>query len=572
MEKAPAINPSSPVDTTKYWRFTKYVTYLAAAVILTATLAYAATPSSSTQNTSSSTYSALDNAPSAMNLTIGQRLARFAPVHFGIDLGNCQLAILVQAGGLLNQLYFRQAWSGNAALEKKLEQTFHLFKGPWDRVEHNEPFLPDIPARPDGGNFYPEDMTRDEFESWLGTLSPEERGHAQGFYHVIRRDAKGKLQLKAYSQEYAEFLEPAARLLKEASATVSNASLRKFLASRSEAFASNDYLPSEIDWLRISDDSALEVTCGPYEVYTDALFAYKAAYEMYVHARDFESSAMLRKFTDTLSDVEKQLPIPDAYKNTDLRATPIVVVNQLFASGDTAVPMTAAYNLPNDERAIQQGGSKLVIIKNVQEGKFSHILEPIARIVLAEDQLKHVSFDAFFNHILLHEVAHSNGPHHVVGKPDVTVRSRLQELHSTLEEAKADITGLFAAGYLLKKKIITHITAESFYVSYLASAFRSIRFGLLEAHGRGQAAQLNFLIDQGGFEHDTATGRFRVNFERIEAAVTALTREILLIQGDGSKARAQAFLDKYGINRDYTKAALARTNRHSPIYDVLDQK
>ncbi|KAI9595441.1 hypothetical protein BDF19DRAFT_471391 [Syncephalis fuscata] len=523
-----------------------------------------------------------------MSLTIGQRLARFSPVHFGIDLktlpsgDRAAIRKLVKAGKLLNQLYLHQAWSGNEALEKNLEhgndtkalQLFRLFKGPWDRVEHNEPFLPGIPSRPDGGNFYPEDMTREEFESWTATLSPTERDQAQGFYHVVRRDAAGKLHLKPFSQEYAEFLAPASKLMKEASTTVSNASLRKFLASRGEAFISNNYLPSEIDWLSISNDSALEVTCGPYEVYTDALFAYKSAYEMYIHARDFKSSAMLHKFTDTLSDVEKQLPIPDNYKNTDLRATPIVVVNQLYASGDTAVPMTAAYNLPNDERAIKEGGSKLVIIKNVQEGKFSRILEPIARIVLAEDQLKHVNFDAFFTHILLHEVAHSNGPHHVINKPDVTVRSRLQELHSTLEEAKADITGLFAAAYLLKKGIITGITLESFYVTYLASAFRSIRFGLLEAHGRGQAAQLNFLIDQGGFEYDAATKRFRVNFSRMEAAVSALTREILLIQGDGDKSRAQAFLSKYGINRDYTQDALNHLSSVpidiQPIYDVLE--
>ncbi|RKP05352.1 MutT/nudix family protein [Thamnocephalis sphaerospora] len=525
-----------------------------------------------------------------LNLTLDQRLARFAPVHLGVDLsalpaGDHEAVVnLAKVGKLLDRLYLQQAWSGNKALHKRLRhhgdpkarRLFELFKGPWDRIEHNEPFLPNVPARPDGANFYPSGLTQAEFESWVATLSEADRARAQGFYDVVRRDKKGKLYLNTYAKEYADLLVPAAKLLKQAAATVTDASLRRFLSSRADAFRSNNYLPSELDWLRISNQSALEVTVGPYEVYTDALFAYKASYEMYIHARDFASSELLHKFTETLSDVERQLPVPNEYKNTNLRATPIVVVNQLYAAGDVAVPMTAAYNLPNDERAVREGGSKLVIIKNVQEAKYAHNLEPIAKLVLAEDQLKHLSFDAFFTHILLHEVAHSNGPAHVVNLPDVTIRSRLQELYSTTEEAKADIVGLFAAAYLLRKGVITGITTESFYTTYLASSFRSIRFGLNEAHGRGQAAQLNYLIDQDGFAYDAATGRFRVNFDRIEAAVSLLAHEILVLQGDGDKARVKAFLDKYAVNRDYTSAALARLAQVpidvQPIYDVLNTK
>jgi hypothetical protein len=523
-----------------------------------------------------------------MGLTLDERLARFEPVHLGIDLSGLSegdrhaIKQLAKVGHLFDTLYMRQAWSGNEALREKLKKSpdtkaarlFELFKGPWDRVEHDEPFLPSVPKRPAGGNFYPEDMTREEFESWLKTLNSKDRARAIGFYDVIRRDQQGHLQLRTYAEEYADILKPAAELLKNAAHNVSDETLKQFLISRADAFLSNDYLPSELDWLNISDQSPLEVTCGPYEVYTDGLFAYKAAYELYIHARDFASSELLSKFKDTLADVEKQLPVDNVYKNPDPRSTPIVVVNELFAAGDVAVPMTAAYNLPNDERAVTKGGSKLVIIKNVQEGKFEHILMPIARLVLAQEQLKHVSFEAFFTHILLHEVAHSNGPRYVAGRPGTTVRSCLQELYSTLEEAKADIVGLFAAGYLLRQGTISGISAESFYITYLASAFRSIRFGLNEAHGRGQAAQLNYLIDRGGFEYDEASGRFRVCMNHIEKAIRSLVHDIIVIQGDGNKARAQAFLDTFGINRDYTKAALARLSKVpidiQPIYTTVN--
>lgn len=290
------------------------------------------------------------------------------------------------------------------------------------------------PARPKGANYYPEDMTTEEFENWVKTLTPEERKEAKGYYSVVRRNDSGALYTIPYSEEYKDLLEPAARLLQEAADLAENESLKKFLESRAKAFLSNDYLDSEVDWLHINKESALEITIGPYENYTDELFALRAAYESYVHVRDFYSSELLEKFSD-LQFVEDKLPIPDKYKNRELVAAPIVVVNQLYAGGDVAVPTTAAYNLPNDEEAIKRAGSKLVLIKNAQEGKFKHVLTPIANLVIAEDQLKHVVSRAFTTHVLLHEVCHSNGPHYT--QEGNTVRSHLQEYHSAFEEAKA---------------------------------------------------------------------------------------------------------------------------------------
>jgi hypothetical protein len=523
-----------------------------------------------------------------VQLTIKERLARYHPVEFKPSLqhlsSNQRLAVtkLVQASAILDTLYMQQAWSKNAELHTALKQDptkkdellfFELSKGPWDRILNNEPFLDDVPPRPLGGNFYPEDMTRDEYSAWLATLSKEEAKKAAGFYHVIRRTPSGRLVHVPYSEAYRQPLTSASDLLHEAAHLVENASLKDFLLKRATSFWTNEYVSSELAWLAIDDTSPIEVTCGPYEVYTDALYAAKAAFESYVHLRDFDSSDLLKKFGKALQDIERHLPVPDEYKNPDLKATPIVVVNQLYAGGDVAVPMTAAYNLPNDEEAIQRGGSKLVIIKNVQQAKFEHILKPIASIVLAPEQLKYLEFEAFFTHILLHEVSHSNGPHYVIGPGHGPVRSHLQEFHSAMEEAKADITGLFAAAYLSKKGVIHGISMKAFYVTFLASAFRSIRFGLEEAHGLGQAAQLNYLVECGAFE--CVNGRFCVNFFKVEKGVEQLTHDILLLQGNGDKAVVKTWLAKYGVLSPEVAALLDQLREKQvpvdirPIYHTL---
>ncbi|RIA87377.1 hypothetical protein C1645_827845 [Glomus cerebriforme] len=518
---------------------------------------------------------------------ISKIIARYAPISLGADLSNftknekVALGKLVAVGRLIDRIYLRQKWKGNESLLNQLLSSkprdenaillFNLMKGPWDRVDGCVlPHPPNLPKhKPLGGNFYPEDMTKEEFKNWVETLSPKDKKYAKGFYHVVKRNEDtGELYLTPYSIEYKDLLNDASDILKESAKLVEDVSLSKFLKSRAEAFLSNDYLDSEIDWLNISKESRIEVTVGPYEVYTDELFSAKSAFEFYVHARDFKSSKMLEKFSGSLQDVEDNLPVPDEYKNKDLKATPIVVVDQLYASGDVAVPMTAAYNLPNDEEAIKRGGSKLVIIKNVQEGKYQKILDPIAQLTISHDQLQHMRFDAFFTHILLHEVAHSNGPHHTIGSNPETVRSRLQEYHSAIEEAKADITGLFAAALLLKNGLLTAPSLEQFYVTYLASAFRSIRFGINEAHGLGQCIQLNYILEEGGFEYDEKTKRFSVNYFKMPLAVSNLTRDILIMQGDGDKAIVEQFILKYGKIREIVKDSLKRLENAKIPIDV----
>ncbi|KAI7904446.1 uncharacterized protein BX663DRAFT_432298 [Cokeromyces recurvatus] len=525
----------------------------------------------------------------SINRTLAERIGRFALFECTADLSHLSthehaaLKRLVKAGDYFNQLYMRQAWKGNEQLRKTLYQTgnkeqctlFEMYKGPWAREDDNVPFLENIPKRPEGGNFYPEDMTKEEFEKWITTLSPEKQREAKSYYTIIIRNSKGELESVPYSKAYADLLQPAAVHIREAveelkkettfSHDKEGTRIEDFLASRADAFESNNYLDSELDWLRLGKFNKLEVTMGPYEQYTDGIFTFKSAYEFYIHVRDEQSSKLLEKFSD-LQFVEDRLPIPEKYRNDKLVAAPIVVVNQLYAAGDVAVPMTAAYNLPNDEEAIKKGGSKLVLIKNVQEGKFEKVLKPIAEQVLEKEQLIYLTKDAFTTHVLLHEVCHSNGPHHTLSGD--TVRSKLQEYHSALEEAKADIAALFAADLMVDHGTIDNVTQNEFWVTFLASAFRSIRFGIQEAHGLGQAIQLNYLLNKGGFKYDEKTKMFSVNFDKIRSAVSDLTHDILVLQGDGDKKAVDTFVEKYGVLDKDTKEALARIDHAGIPVDI----
>ncbi|KAG0323618.1 hypothetical protein BGZ99_002673 [Dissophora globulifera] len=520
---------------------------------------------------------------------LDKQLARFKEIHVGgaqyldrLTAGDREaIPLLVQVGKLVDQIYIRQHWSGNEALhshvygleprDTKLELGLQLFKGPWGLDEeqfiksikeedkdgnvHEKIHIPHEP--PQHGNYYPDDIKKQEYLDWVASLEGQAKANAESYYYVVKRDATGQLYSVPYSEEYKDFLVPASDLLQQAARLVSDQSLAKFLKTRADAFISNDYVDSDVDWLRISKESALDVTCGPYENYTDKMFSIRAAYEFYLHARDFDSSAILAKFSSRLQDMEDQLPVDDLYKAKGLHPPAIITVNQLYSGGDVAVPMTAAYNLPNDEAPIKIAGSKLVIIKNVQEGKFEKVLRPIAEQVLDADQVKKVEFEAFFQHVLMHEVAHSLGPHFLVRHKETKVRTALEEYHSAMEEAKADIAGLYAVGLLLKDGTLSGgPDAESFYMTYLASAFRSIRFGITEAHGLGQAMQFEYLKEQGGFAYDADTHKFRVVMDKIEAAVSSLTTRILVLQGDGDKAKVKEFVDRYGIISPEVKHAL----------------
>jgi len=504
---------------------------------------------------------------------LAAKIARFAPTPLTANVASLSpndrkaLQKIIAAAKYYDPLFLRQIWSGNEMLMQKLQTDqsqlghlrlhyFMINKGPWSQLDGNEPFIEGVPPRPPQANFYPEDMTKDEFTAWLNTLSAAEKEKATGYFYVIRRDANGKLKTVPYSEEYREFLEPAAKLLREAAALTTNKTLADFLNKRAAAFASNDYYDSDVAWMDM--DAPIDVTIGPYETYEDELFGYKAGFEAYITLKDEAESAKLKKFSQYLQEIENNLPIDPKYRNPKLgSASPMRVVNEVYSAGEgNSGVQTAAFNLPNDERVVKEKGSKRIMLKNVQDAKFNKTLIPISRVVLAPAQQKNLAFDAFFTHILMHELMHGLGPHNItVDGRATTVRLQLKDKYSAIEEAKADMTGLWALQYLIDKGVIDRQMQRTLYTTYLASMFRSVRFGITEAHGRGVAMQFNYLTDEGAIKFNDKTGTFSVDETKIKDGVRKLTHELMTIEAEGSYEKAQAILEKYALIRPQMKSA-----------------
>jgi hypothetical protein len=507
--------------------------------------------------------------------SIDAKIRRFAPTEITADISQLSegdrkaLTKIIEAARLLDPLFLRQVWGGNEAMQKKLaadatpegKAKYHYFRinvGPWSRLDNKEPFIDGAPReKPKNANYYPDDMTKEEFESWVKTLPEAEQRRATGFFSVIRRNADQKLTLTPYSEEYREFLEPAAKLLGEAADLTTNVTLKNFLVKRAGALKSDDYYASDVAWMEL--DAPIDLTFGPYETYEDELFSYKAGFEAYVTVRDEAESEKLKKFSGWLQELENNLPFDPKYRNPKLgAAAPIRVVDLVFSSGDgNHGVQTAAFNLPNDERVVKEKGAKRVMLKNTQEAKFNQTLIPISKVVLEGPQQSEVDFDTFFTHILAHELMHGLGPHSIkFGGKATTVRQQLKDLYSAIEEAKADITGLWALQYLMDKGLVDKKMERSMYTTFLASAFRSVRFGVTEAHGRGVALQFNYLLDEGAFKINETNGAFSVDPAKIKDAVRKLTGELLTIEAEGSYEKAKAMLDKYALIRPPMQKAL----------------
>src|SRR5579872_5386334 len=496
---------------------------------------------------------------------LNRMIARYAPTKVTADTSQLSpgdqqaLAKLVEAAHVVDDLFITQLWSGNAALKSRLQKDtsplgkarlhyFELNKGPWSDLDDHQAFVPDAPAKKlPGANFYPEDMTRDEFETWAFKLPKDQQEAARGFFSVIRRGADRKLEIVPYNRAYASQLNRMSALLKEAAALTSNQSLKDFLTLRASALLSNDYYASDVAWMKL--DAPIDITIGPYETYNDELFGYKASFEAYVTLRDDAETAKLKSFADHMQEIENNLPEDPKYRNPKLGAlAPIRVVNQVVATGDGAHGVrTAAFNLPNDERVVREMGSKRVMLKNVQEAKFSKTLQPIAQRVLSAADQRDLSFDSFFSHILAHEMTHGIGPQQ-------NVRQSLKELHAAIEEAKADATGLFMLQYLFDHKLLP-AAERPLYTTFLASSFRTLRFGVHEAHGKGMAMQVNYLTDKGAFV-TKPDGTFTVDFTKVKGAVRDLVHELLDIEATGDYARAKKMLDELGVIRPAMARAL----------------
>ena len=529
------------------------------------------------------TATAQTSTPDAAGLN--RMAARFAPTEMKVDTsalsaGDKQALVkLIEAARVVNTLFMEQLWSGDLALYKKLQQDkaplgrarlhyFWINKSPWSEIDGHKAFLPGVPEQqPMGGNFYPADMTKEEFETWVKTLTPQQKEQAEGFFTVIRRGADKKLTIVPYSREYQTSLDHAARLLREAAALTGNATLKKFLTTRAAAFSSNDYFESDMAWMDL--DAPLDITFGPYETYNDQLFGYKAAFEAYINLRDDKESERLAFLGQHLQEIENNLPEDPQYRVAKLgAAAPIRVVNEVFAAGDGAHGIqTAAYNLPNDDKVVQQKGAKRVMLKNVQEAKFKSTLLPISKVVLQPAAQKDLSFDLFFTHIVAHELTHGLGPHQIkISGRDTNPRLELKELYSAIEEAKADVTGLFALQWLMTQadqgKIRMPIphgpeAERQLYTTYLASSFRTLRFGLQDAHARGMAVQFNYFLDKGGFVAN-ADGTFSVDMSKIKDVVAGLDHDLLTLEATGDYAGAKKLLSEMSVVRPVAQKALDR--------------
>lgn len=520
--------------------------------------------------------------PTTGAATIEDRLARFAPVTLSFDeslLDDGQRRVvreLVEASRQLDDIFMLQAWRGNEDATSlvplddspeadAIRQYYRIMYGPWDRLAGEEPFLEGVGHKPHGAGFYPEDMTREEFEAWIAE-HPDDAAAFTSEYTIIERDAEGGLVAVPYHEAYREQLEVAAEHLLAAAEAAENPSLKRFLELRAGAFLSDDYYESEVAWMRLTDN-LIEPTIGPYENYEDQLFGYKISYESFIGLKDPVESERLDGLVSHLPALEAALPIPDEHKYLDRSfESPISVVTLIYAAGETSAGIqTIAFNLPNDPRVRETEGSKKVMLRNVIDAKFETILQPIADEVLVPEQAAKISVDPYFTRVLMHELAHGLGPDYVTGQPDRTVRQALQDRYAAMEEAKADAVGTHSLRVLAEEGVYDEAFLEEVYIDHVADMFRCVRFGITEAHGLGCLTQFNFLRNRGAITHDEATGRFAADLEVIPVAMAELAHIYLMMQATGSYDRAGEFIERHGTIAPEMQAALDRLADKVPV-------
>ncbi|HEX6930140.1 MAG TPA: Zn-dependent hydrolase, partial [Gammaproteobacteria bacterium] len=464
------------------------------------------------------------------NAYVAERIDIYAPVRLTADISGLSdnrkalLATLIDASKIMDDLYWKQAWGDRESLlesidDPEVRRFAEINYGPWDRLAGDRPFVDGIGAKPPGANFYPEDMTREEFDAW-------NQPGKDGLYSVVRRDADGKLILVPYHDLYAPQLERAAALLREAADLAETESFANYLRLRADALLTDEYQASDMAWMDMKDN-VIELVYGPIETYEDQLFGYRAAYESYVLLKDTEWSARLARFAQYLPELQRGLPVPDEYKqempgsDADLNAYDVLY----YAGHSNAGSKTIAINLPNDEEVQLAKGTRRLQLKNAMRAKFDKIMLPIADMLIAEDQRGHVTFDAFFANTMFHEVAHGLGIKNTLDGSG-TVREALLEHASSMEEGKADILGLYMIGELQKKGELDGEMMD-YYTTFLAGIFRSVRFGASSAHGKANMVRFNYFKEAGAFTRDEAAGTYRVNAGRMQQAIQDLSRLLL---------------------------------------------
>jgi len=477
------------------------------------------------------------------------------------------IPLLIEAGKIMDELFWLQSWGDREALLSRIQdeetRTFAAVNyGPWNRLNNNASFIQEIGEKPAGAQFYPADMTKEEFEAW-------ENPHKTSLYTLIRRDEQGKLFHQYYHEAYSEQVTRVAQLLREAAGITENESFKFYLEERARAFETDRYNPSDIAWLNLTGNH-LDVILGPIETYEDQLFGFKAAHECYILVKDLEWSQRLKRYAALLPRLQKELPCDQRFKQDQIGSNAqLNAYDVIFYAGDcNAGSKTIAVNLPNDEEIQQRHGTRRSQLKNAMRAKFDKILVPIADALISEDQRKHITFDAFFGNTMFHEVAHGLGVKNTVNGKGL-VREALKEQASALEEGKADILGLWMVTRLFELGEINDGEVMDNYVTFLAGIFRSVRFGASSAHGKANMLRFNYFAEQGAFVFDNTTQTYAVDFGKMKAAVESLSALILKLQGEGDYEGVVRLMDEKGNIGEQLAADLARINAAGIPVDVI---
>jgi len=507
------------------------------------------------------------------------RLDTYATVRLTADLSQltenerAMIPLFIQAADRMEAIYWQQAYGDREALladidDPDVRRFVAINYGPWDRLDGNAPFVEGVGPKPRGANFYPPDMTEAEFEA-ATDAPPAVAEELRSLYTMVRRAADGSLQAIPYHEAFTADVEAASDLLRGAAALAEDPGLRRYLTLRAEALVTDDYRASDMAWMDMKDNR-LELVIGPIETYEDQLFGAKAAYEAFVLIKDMEWSARLQRFASVLPDLQRGLPVPDAYKrevpggDADLNAYDVIY----YAGDANAGSKTIAINLPNDETVQLEKGARRLQLKNAMRAKFDRIMVPIADVLIAEDQRQHLTFAAFFENVMFHEVAHGLGIKNTLNGRG-TVREALREHASAIEEGKADILGLYMVTRLREQGLIAEGDLRDNYVTFLAGIFRSVRFGVTSAHGRANMVRFHFFQERGAFSRDEATGTYRVHFDRMEEAMNDLSRLLLTLQGDGDYDGAGTLLAEQGIVDSALQADLDRLAEADIPVDII---
>lgn len=478
------------------------------------------------------------------------RLDIYTPVALTTDLSKLSeedkqiLPLLIEAGKIMNELFWMESWGNKKALmdsiaDPKIKAFAEVNYGPWDRLNNNAPFIDQVEEKPAGAQFYPADMTKEEFENW-------NNAHKKSQYTLVKRDSSGQLRHEYYHRAFRPQLEAAANLLYEAAAISTNKNFKYYLELRAKALLKDAYRASDIAWLAL-EDNTLDIIIGPIETYEDQLFGYKAAHECYVLVKDLEWSERLKRYKDLLPELQENLPCDPQFKQDPIGSkAQLNAYDVVFYAGDcNAGSKTIAVNLPNDEEIQQEYGTRRSQLKNAMRAKFDKILMPISKVLIAENQQQHITFDAFFANTMFHEVAHGLGIKNTVNGKG-TVREALQEQASALEEGKADILGLWMVTELFEKGEIQEGTVMDNYVTFLAGIFRSVRFGASSAHGKANMLRFNYFKEAGAFSYDETSGKYSVDFDKMQAAVESLSALILQLQGEGDYDAVVQLMEEKG--------------------------